>query len=374
MCVDKKNICVFLALQYIKHTHAVHMSRFEFSSMQIAVLIGDLCQQEEDVRSQIAELGIVQQILDTPAWTAQDLLVDAQHRRLVNCYHEVRRHELLGRDGLTGSYGFGGHVNGFQESPFWMCVREAKDQVMVLLQKHANKVVFGEGDQGALLANTGGYVFKPFPGGDGQVQVAFHLVTLLYATFTIPLPLSAGNLPTETHLWHAMITHDRSHMYRDNNPTQSMPTLRCLDTSPRFFHDVHNLKRNLRHDIFSINNITDSVRVSEMFPLPAEPVMPWLDILRELVGYTKYVQAQADAVAHQRPAFYALAELRHQCEVEMAKARQRLADLMDQRHEATVTFLKEGEVQEHSTAGRPHTDSDSLLPRLLSRMQAVLNT
>ena len=176
------------------------MSRFEFSSMQIAVLIGDLCQQEEDVRSQIADLEIVQQILDTRAWTAQDLLVDAQHRRLVNCYHEVRRHELLGRDGFTGSYGFGGHVNGFQESPFWMCVREAKDQVMVLLQKHANKVVFGEGDQGALLANTGGYVFKPFPGGDGQVQVAFHLVTLLYATFTIPLPLSGVNLPTETHL------------------------------------------------------------------------------------------------------------------------------------------------------------------------------
>ncbi len=99
------------------------MGSFDFtSSMENALEISNLC-QEEEVKFQIADLEIVQQILDTPAWTAQDLLLDQDHRRLADCHKEVCRHELLGRDGFTG------YERGFRDSPFWMCVSEAKDQV-----------------------------------------------------------------------------------------------------------------------------------------------------------------------------------------------------------------------------------------------------
>jgi hypothetical protein len=350
------------------------MRSFDFtSSMENAVEISNLCQEEEEFKFQIADLEIVQQILDTPAWTAQDLLLDQDHRRLADCLNEVWRHELLGRDGFTGP------PRGFRDSPFWMCVSEAKDQVIVLLQTHAHHILFQEGAQGAVLANTGGDLFMPFPGGTGQVQIAFHLVTLLYATFRIPLPLSAANQPTETPLWPAMITHDRSHMYRRPPDVQTMPTLRCLHSTAPSFHDVHALKQNLRNDILHINNRYDGLgsQVSDRFPLRADPVMSWIDILRELVGYTKYVQAQATRQLREEPAFYALSELRRLCELETTKTRQALKDLTNRRLEATVTFLKEAEVQEHTDAP-PHTDLDltqqTRVTRLLSRMRSVMNT
>ena len=73
--------------------------------MQNALEIGALCQQEEDVKSQIVDLDIVQQILNTPPWTTRDLLMTEGYSRMLHLKLELSRHDLLGRDGFSRQLG-----------------------------------------------------------------------------------------------------------------------------------------------------------------------------------------------------------------------------------------------------------------------------
>ena len=117
-------------------------------------------------------------------------------------------------------------------------------------------------------------------------------MTLLYATFNIPVP------PHPTHpgvnLWSLMMfpTVSVYHNFPNAKPLNQVPTFECLDLEndaewcPSKNKDIHGLKQNLRNNIFYMR--------------PAErgkSKMPWTSdteertVLKELVGYTKYIQS-----------------------------------------------------------------------------------
>ena len=81
------------------------LSRTVSSKMNVVMQIRGLCVEEEDVERQIVELNMMEKILDTSAWTAEDLdlVGDARHSRLNRCALELDRHRLLGGDGFTGN-------------------------------------------------------------------------------------------------------------------------------------------------------------------------------------------------------------------------------------------------------------------------------
>ena len=159
-------------------------NNFDVSSIKAAVLsIRRLCVEEHSVQHQLSELDIVREILDTPPWTAEDLELvgDAQHSRMDHCCLELDRRSLLGTDGHEG-YG-----NGFADCPFWQCVADAQSIAKVCFLVHQGRM-FTEEDPRPLMANTHVGWFQAIQDGDNQLELAFHIVTLLYATFSIPLP------------------------------------------------------------------------------------------------------------------------------------------------------------------------------------------
>jgi hypothetical protein len=105
-----------------------------------------------------------------------------------------------------------------------------------------------------------------------------------------------------------------------------MPTLECLDVTDAT-HDRYHLKPTLRLDHFQMGR-----PASGRFP----DVMPWLDVLRELVGYTKYAQSLMPD-----PVSAPLEEMRRLCKLASAPLEQQLAHA---RNEALVTVLKNSEV------------------------------
>ncbi len=105
-----------------------------------------------------------------------------------------------------------------------------------------------------------------------------------------------------------------------------MPTLECLDITDAK-HDCYHLKPTLRLDHF-----TNRKPGSGRFP----DIMPWLDVLRELVGYTKYAQSLLPD-----PVSAPLEEMLRLCKLASAPWEQKLAHA---RNDAVVTVLKNSEV------------------------------
>jgi hypothetical protein len=317
-----------MGVEHIKHGRALGMSAFDFSESLEALLTihgGDI--ENGQAEAELAELALVQDVLATPAWTAEDC-----RARMERC-----RWELICRE-LVSPAKRGGRVYGLDDSAFWFCVAKAKRQALVCLSIPG------------LLANTQNHDgFDPVPGGDGQVLMAFELVTLLYATFMIPVPAR-----DTTPLWTLLITRDGGALNRGipGGGTESMPTLECLDVTDTT-HDRYNLKRTLRLDQFVMGR-----PVSGRFP----DVMPWLDVLRELVGYTKYAQSLMPD-----PVSAPLQEMRRLCVRARAPLEQQLAHA---RNEALVTVLKNIEVV-RPTPGAAQVDAR--LTRLLSRMREMIN-
>jgi hypothetical protein len=323
-----------MGVEHIKHGRALGMSAFDFSESLEALLAihaGDI--KNRQAETELAELALVQDVLATPAWTAEDC-----RARMERC-----RWELICRE-LVSPAKRGGSVYGLDDSAFWFCVAKAKEQALACLRWN------GPGGIPGLLANTT-REFQPVPGGDGQVLIAFELVTLLYATFMIPVP-ARGTTP----LWTQLITRDLGAHDRGipGGGTESMPTLGCLDVADAAGHDRYNLKQTLRLDQFVMGR-----PASGRFP----DVMPWLDVLRELVGYTKYAQSLMPD-----PVSAPLQEMRRLCVRARAPLEQKLAHVTN---DALVTVLKNSEVV-RPTPGVAQVDAR--LTRLLSRMREMINT
>ncbi len=299
-----------MKVKHIKHGRALGMSAFDFSESLEALLAihrGDI--ETSQAETELAELALVQDVLRTPAWTTQDC-----HARKARCEWEILCRGLVSSTNpRIDSF----RVHGLDDSAFWFCVKQAKDTALACLRTR------GAGGVPLLLANTGqGY--DPVPGGDGQLQIAFELVTLLYATFMIPVP-ARGTTP----LWTQLVTRDVGALNRGipGGGTESMPTLECLDPTAVPTHDRHSLKETVRLDHFT-NRRPGSGRFPE--------VMPWIDVLRELVGYTKYAQSLLPD-----PVSAPLEEMRRLCKVASAQLEEQPSH---PRNDAVVTMLKNSEV------------------------------
>ncbi len=285
--------------------------------------IRGLCIEEEDVERQIEELNMMEKILDTSAWTAEDLdlVGDVRHSRLDRCALELDRHMLLGGDGFTGNL-----PNGMDDCPFWHCVTEAKSQATICLFVHQGRLKYLNGGvPEAVLANTGVGTTETIPGGDNQVHVAFPLVTLLYATFNVPIPERRAD-----HLWRSLQVYERA------PSTRFKSVFECLDLSRRGTGvrlDVHDLKYNLRHDIFEIHGVDDtSAYNNTRYRWDAQPVMPWLTVLTEVAGYTKYVQSQLKV----QPSFCPLCEVRKECSLVRDELQERVKKIHQEKLDRMV--------------------------------------
>jgi hypothetical protein len=290
------------------------MSSFRFDTIDNALDIDRLFKREFNVQAQLAELDAVQELLATPAWTAVDV---QPHSTLRLAIAELFSRRLVGRNRAASA-------PSLHESPFWCCVQEAKIHAYVSLEQH-NDTVRMQQHRTVAMANANTGFFGAVPGGDQQVQVAFPLVTLLYATFSVPLPRQ-GTTP----LWPALITTDVD--------GESMPTFACLDLTARAdgrLNDVYDLKPNLRRGVFLLSH-----------PDQPRPLVPWLGVLRMLVGYTKYVQS----LVAPAPPFQALDEMSRLLALESERLQQELQDLIAQRTDETVQWLKDSEVPEPSAS------------------------
>jgi hypothetical protein len=235
------------------------MSTFQFASIHRALDIDRLFKQELDIQAQLAELDAVQEILATPAWTAVDV---QRYSTLDLMVLDLSRRRLAGRERDVS-------VAFLDDSPFWFCVETAMIRLCNCLDFHRG--IFARNPT-VVMANTHTDIFGAVPGGDQQVHVAFLVVTLLYATFSVPVP-QQGTTP----LWPVLNTRDRS------QPPITTPTFACLDLAARAdgrLNDVYHLKPNLRRGVFIVRP-----------PRPGQTwrLVPWLRVLRMLVGYTKYV-------------------------------------------------------------------------------------
>ena len=139
-----------------------------------------------------------------------------------------------------------------------------------------------------------------------------------------------------------------------------MLTMQCLDLTPNadgVHNDPHGLKPNLRRGDFVIAGPLADV----------QPIMPWQQILRELVGYTKYVQSLLPD-----PVSAPLEEMRRLIALDAARLRELLAN---GRNDAVVTLIQHGEVvpaTEHAAPGGDQTLTNPT--QMLARMHSLINT
>jgi hypothetical protein len=94
-------------------------------------------------------------------------------------------------------------------------------------------------------------------------------------------------------------------------------------------------------------------------------VMPWPDVLRELVGYTKYAQSLTPD-----PLSAPLVEMRRLIARDAARLKDLLAHVTN---DAVVTLIQHGEVvpaTEHAAPVENTTDTG----HMLARMHSVINT
>jgi hypothetical protein len=328
--------------------------------------------REDSLRADIAELDTVITLLDTPAWTDQDYeLVTSPHdgeprTRLDRCHNEFYRHNIVGGDGHTARGNDLG--NRLQDSPFWHCVSQAIHFVTRCLLIHQGRHSNALNVPPQVVEANAPFLdqYERMPAETCQVALAFPLVTLLYATFTIPLP------PRSSPLWRSMSTYDWPHALR----VDPMPSLGCLE-DPR--QDTHDLKANLRRDVFYVHRLRYPDMFNPRYTFNVEPVMPWRDILAELVGYTRHAHARLS-----KPSYCPLGEARVHCAVAKTQKEIELAGLTDRRQEVTVAMSKLLEAQDVAQDAQepppPHLHTSMHTPpdlkrntRLLARIQSLMN-
>jgi hypothetical protein len=165
------------------------------------------------------------------------------------------------------------------DSPFWKVVKYAKDSLelcMTCLQMNGTPDMVNDPQAEFAVA---------IPGADGQVHAVFPLVTLIFATFDIPVP------PAGSALWNAQTI-----AANQANPRVSIYA--CLDLAARTpwytanagNKDKYHLKENLRQGIFD---------TPELRPQAVAQLLPWADgggygdftLLTNLVGAVKRMQA-----------------------------------------------------------------------------------
>ena len=264
----------------------------------------------------IKELDDALKILNTPAWTPDDFECDSTlqgddryHSRLDVCTVELARIVLLGHRPDTGRI-FEGYFaqrgNELQDSAFWVCVSEAQREAVLCLRNHQENhrsyEPLGPPELGTdiVMLNAGQYRHLKTPGASNQVHVAYSLVTLLYATFNIPVPT-----PQQTPLWGALP------VYAFANTTNSKPAFQCLGTS----QDKYGLRQYLRAGKFRIENIGwDDTHPNHRIQWSRTQHMSWPDILSELVGYIRF--AEALVPEDQKPGKSVLQEMSDYCTAE----------------------------------------------------------
>ena len=234
--------------------------------------------------------------------------------------------------GLAGVGNAGVNVaNAYIDSPFWKAVQYAKGKLTLCLfclqddgvpdiANDPDSIFSAEGDQG-------------IAGGDGQVLAVFPLITLIFATFDIPVP------PAGSALWNTRTS--AQNWANQANPHVSVFEMIDLESSPWYTahagnKDRHSLKPNLRQGVFRLQQVNGD----PLLPYQAAALMPWADgtpdpgdaLLPSLVGAVKALQAQ-----YARPgAWDPLADVRTHCEAVLARLERERRQLRDSVQDQTV--------------------------------------
>jgi hypothetical protein len=350
-----------------------------------ADLLYTILKAEDAITPQLEELDAVFEILDAPAWTAADLELNpnlpgdaANHSRLDVCCIELKRRNLVGYSyilnrGVSQFMGYNGTSrNVLQDSPFWHCVAEAKREAVYCLQVQEGIIRMSVGNgpmqefaPQPLIANTAlarARVPSHFTSAERQVLVAYNLVTLLYATFNIPVPDVE-----DTPLWFDLPVYEFSG--NQNHWLASAWLDRSTALPDGSSKDKYGLKPRLRADRFDIHDVgwPDPGHAEHRTQWTPATRMPWLQVLRELVGYTKY--AESLVPADRRPAASVLVETAAYCTRQRQHLQERLARRGDDLTLATHALAKSKFEQE------PGTQKKTAKLRLLhARMHSLINT
>jgi hypothetical protein len=332
--------------------------------------------EESRVRTQLVELDAALEILNTPAWTAAAFELDAtlqgdlaKHCRLDRCALELRRHLFLGQKPITGRefkgyYRFDTNPEDcLHDSPFWVAATQVRQETVICLGVHQGRMMDRYNlDAKVVLANPGRLQNLRSPGAPNQVHLAYSLVCLLYATFEIPVPM-----PKASPLFGAHTVHN------EYDVKQIWSAFACLSPSTtRHTKDKYGLRHNLRTNAFTIEYVSwdpDQYEEYHRYTWEPKPLMPWADILCELVGYTRY----AEALVPDRPPVSVLTEMRDYCTHNRTRLQARLDTLKRDKQLAIFDMAE----RPKEPPAEPHTAPEAqTAPLRLLRwcMFSVINT
>jgi hypothetical protein len=176
-----------------------------------------------------------------------------------------------------------------------------------------------------------------------------------------------------------------------------MPAFECLDLTPRtrgdagniqldfetlslaparrdtrpLNYDRHGLKPNMRNNQFYVMRYDqEAVARRPRHMWNVQPILTWQQVLTELVGYTRYAQAQITAAS-----YCPLDEARTLCARERARLADELSRLSADRQEHTVllmqTLLREQPHAPNSSHSRTHSQDLATPMRLLAQMRSL---
>jgi hypothetical protein len=208
------------------------------------------------------------------------------------------------------------------DSPFWKVVKYAKNELELCL------TILQFDGAPDMVNDPAEELSEVIPGADGQVHVVFPLITLIFATFDIPVPRS------DSALWNAKTIGENQ--ASQGNPRVSVYTCMDLEARAPWYtdnagnKDRHHLKENLRNGIFDA--------APELSPRAVAALMPWSDgggysddtVLQNLVGAVKRLQADYTTPTVWDP----LSDVQTHCEAA-------LADLRETRKELQHVILRE---------------------------------
>ena len=255
-----------------------------------------------DVERRLVDVRTALRILRTGPWPFEQLTAG----RFSGWRESLDVRRLMGVGGAGADL-----ENRYLDSPFWTVVKHAMAKLSLCLNNiHDNGVPD--------LANDPQSIFDvTIAGGDGQVLAVFPLITLIFATFDIPVP-RAGSA-----LWN-------SRMMARNNANPANPYVSVFDMidlearSPWYTanagnKDRHNLKANLRRGIFRLRDANDL----PLLPYQEAALRPWAEatpdtaaaLLPLLVGTVRTLQAEYALPGAWDP----LVDARTHCEAVLAR-------------------------------------------------------
>jgi hypothetical protein len=248
------------------------------------------------------------------------------------------------------------------DSPFWVCVEEAKREALLCLRQHQMKAKDSLDPptvEDIVMLNTGQYRHLKTTGAPNQVHVAYSLVSLLYATFSIPVPT-----PQQTPVWGALP------VYAFQNNFESKPAFECLDLTSNLVSgtskDKYGLKPNLRADQFLTQDLGwDEHHYLHRTQWVRRQHMKWRDILSEIVGYVRFAESLVPDA--DKPAKSVLQEMRDYCTAERARRKDDLDMSVLARTEHTLDVARHFFEPRKDFTDKRH----ARLRQLLSRIQSI---